>query len=224
MDYSDSGFDDFLSRSIDGTPQRNLDTGGPVSTQMRYDSAQSSGSVGDTFSVGNVLINGKDGAIELANGTNRPLLIGKDSNGNDVVKVAQPGYDAQTARDDQLSFNSLQNTLKIVKTDTLAVPVGTAVTNWVTTPHNLGFAPIPLAFLTGVGITGIFQKGNLPLPTYTSLNVEPDGTKQYGPMVTMRTWLNVAADEQNFYVLAFNSLGTAFTVNVKYYLLQESSN
>lgn len=60
-DYSDSGFDDFLSRSIDDVPQATLDSQGPSSLQTRFDASQVSGIIGDNvrvkslkdFSVGN---------------------------------------------------------------------------------------------------------------------------------------------------------------------------
>ncbi len=216
--YEDSGFDAFLSRSIDDLSQGNLDSAGPVSTQMRYDSAQSSGYVGDKFAVGNVLINGNEGAIELLDNRLKTLLVGKDSENRQVVKVAKEGFDAKTARDDELTFNSLQNNLKVVVTDSVLVTAGATPTNWATVPHNLGFAPIPLAFLNNVNLSGIAVGANIPLPTYTNLAVDT-----VGQQVIMRTWLHALADEKNLYIVAFNSTGASFNINVKYYLLQESA-
>ena len=78
-DYNDAGFDSFLSRSIDNLTQINLDSQGPVSTQMKFDSAQLSGMVGDTLQVGQVKINKTN--ITMSDGNNTRLLIGEDTGG-----------------------------------------------------------------------------------------------------------------------------------------------
>lgn len=75
-DYTNSGFDGFLSRSIDSTPQINLDSQGPVSTSIRYDSAQVSGSLGNTLQVGKVHIDGVSGRISIF-----------DDNDNEVGRI-----------------------------------------------------------------------------------------------------------------------------------------
>jgi len=53
-------------------------------------------------------------------GTNNIGLFGFDSSGNMVVKVARPGFNADTATDSQLIFNSSQNTFKIAMSGTVA--------------------------------------------------------------------------------------------------------
>lgn len=73
-DYSDSGFDGFLSRSVDSLSQTNLDSAGPMSTQMPFDRAQVTGRVGDTLTIGNVRI------------TKTGILM-SDDNGNDVLLI-----------------------------------------------------------------------------------------------------------------------------------------
>ena len=78
-DYTTSGFDGFLSRSVDDLSQANLDSAGPQTTAMRYDSAQVSGMLGDTLQIGNVKINKTN--ITLSDGTNTRLLIGEDVGG-----------------------------------------------------------------------------------------------------------------------------------------------
>lgn len=75
-DYSDAGFDGFLSRSVDNTSQNNLDSQGPITQSIRYDSQQVSGSMGDTFRVGKILIDGVKGRIS-----------GFDENGKEVVRL-----------------------------------------------------------------------------------------------------------------------------------------
>lgn len=66
--YENAGYDSFLSRSVDDNPQVNLDSQGPTSTAFRYDSGQSSGSVGDKISIGSVVIDGTKGRISIYDG------------------------------------------------------------------------------------------------------------------------------------------------------------
>lgn len=73
-DYEKAGFDGFLSRSIDDLTQTNLDSPGPMTTQIPYDRSQVSGSQGDTFVAGPVRI------------TNKGILMA-DDNGNDVLLI-----------------------------------------------------------------------------------------------------------------------------------------
>lgn len=78
--YATSGFDSFLSRSIDNLYQNNLDSQGPVSTQMRYDSSQLSGAIGDIFKIGNIVLNGRDSTITLTSeGENAKIVIDGNS-------------------------------------------------------------------------------------------------------------------------------------------------
>lgn len=76
--YETAGLDNFLSRSIDNLTQVNLDSSGPQSTQMRYDSAQSSGSIGDAIQLGKVKIDGVAGRISVY-----------DDNGNEVIRIGE---------------------------------------------------------------------------------------------------------------------------------------
>lgn len=76
-DYTQSGFDGFLSRSIDDLVQVNLDSQGPKTTQIRYDSAQVSGFQGDSFQVGPVRIT-KKGLIMADDSGTDILLIGNE--------------------------------------------------------------------------------------------------------------------------------------------------
>lgn len=75
-DYQDSGFDNFMSRSIDNTPQINLDSASPPNNAIAFDRTQTTGPVGDSFRVGNITFNGSDGTITLNDGTNDRLIIG----------------------------------------------------------------------------------------------------------------------------------------------------
>jgi hypothetical protein len=74
-DYTYSGLDSFLSRSIDETPQSNLEAAGPTSMSVAYDRNQVSGAMGDTMQVGKIQINGSDGRISIC-----------DDDGNEVAR------------------------------------------------------------------------------------------------------------------------------------------
>lgn len=76
--YSDSGYDDFMSRSIEGATAANLDqstSGGGSSRQLNFDAAQVSGSLGDILKVGNVLINGQRGRITIEDDSGNTVAI-----------------------------------------------------------------------------------------------------------------------------------------------------
>lgn len=62
-DYTYSGLDSFLSRSIDETPQSNLEAAGPTSMSVPFDRMQVSGSIGNVIRVGNIQIDGVVGRI-----------------------------------------------------------------------------------------------------------------------------------------------------------------
>lgn len=68
-------------------------------------------------------------------------LFGFDSAGNMVVKVAKPGFNADTASDANLIFNSSQNVLKVVGSGTaqLTAVLGTSVAT--SASHSLGYIP-----------------------------------------------------------------------------------
>ena len=76
-DYTTSGFDGFLSRSVDDLPQNNLDSAGPVSNSMAYDRNQVTGAIGNTIKVGNITIDGVKGRISIYDGTNEVVRIGE---------------------------------------------------------------------------------------------------------------------------------------------------
>lgn len=76
--YIDAGFDSFLSRSIDGLAQVNLNSPGPASRQISFDQAQLSGAIGDNIRVGNISINGSAGNITANDGTNDFFILGDE--------------------------------------------------------------------------------------------------------------------------------------------------
>lgn len=75
-DYTASGLDNFLSRSIDNLVRTNLDSAGPNTNQVRYDSAQVSGMLGDTLQLGVVSIT-KLG-ITIVDDNNTRVFMGDD--------------------------------------------------------------------------------------------------------------------------------------------------
>lgn len=79
--YENAGFDSFLSRSVDEISQTNLSSVGPQTTQLRFDSAQVSGALGDTLRIGRIYLNGAEGSIIMNDGNNDVLLIGEDDSG-----------------------------------------------------------------------------------------------------------------------------------------------
>lgn len=74
-DYTDSGFDGFLSRSIDNLSQVTLDSQGPVSTSQRFDSTQVSGMLGDTLQIGSILLDGAAGKITITDNSDNVVVI-----------------------------------------------------------------------------------------------------------------------------------------------------
>lgn len=76
--YQDSGFDKFLSRSIDDLVQSNLSQGGPVSQSIAYDRNQISGQLGDVLRIGSIELDGVKGRISIF-----------DESGNEVVRMGE---------------------------------------------------------------------------------------------------------------------------------------
>lgn len=79
-DYESSGFDGFLSRSIDNLTQVTLDSQGPVSTAQSFDRTQVTGALGDTLKIGGILLDGATGKITIT-----------DKSGNVVVILGELG-------------------------------------------------------------------------------------------------------------------------------------
>lgn len=80
-DYSTAGFDNFMSRSVDQTPQLNLDSSSPSNNAVAFDRTQVDGPLGDTLRLGRIYLNGADGNIIVNDTNNDRLLIGEDPGG-----------------------------------------------------------------------------------------------------------------------------------------------
>jgi hypothetical protein len=81
----------------------------------------------------------KDSRIIANDGSNNIGLFGFDDAGNMVVKVAQPGYDANSATPAQLVFNSQRLIFNVPLSITLNG--SNAYTKTVQVAHGLGYAP-----------------------------------------------------------------------------------
>lgn len=80
-DLTDAGFDSFLSRSVDQTPQLNLDSPQPYNNALPFDRTQVTGSQGDTYKMGGVSIAAQDSSITLNDGA---LNVNDSSTGSNI--------------------------------------------------------------------------------------------------------------------------------------------
>ena len=159
-------------------------------------------------------------------GTNNIGLFGFDSSGNMVVKVARPGFNADTATDSQLIFNSSQNTFKIAMSGTVAFtpangggPLYTVSSGRKTGPvvtHNLGVIPGVLAY-TQRPTTG-FNSGVLTSLPFLESNATTN--------VLINAFYSVTTTTLSF----FMDFGGGWSFNaspdfvIRYYILQETAS
>ncbi len=80
--YANAGFDSFMNRSIDMYSATNLDS---LMVNMPYwqrqlpmDTVQSSGSLGDSITIGSIILDGVTGRISV-----------EDQSGNEVVRLGE---------------------------------------------------------------------------------------------------------------------------------------
>ena len=138
-----------------------------------------------------------------------------DSSGNPILKIAKDGYDATTATNDQLIFNSSQNTFKIALTGTATIPaVNTGDSDFVSVTHNLGFIPGVQAYA--------FYNGTsyYPLPSVLPSVVT-------GEVLTVIQPENITSTTVEFWVYRGPSATVPATLpptTIKYYLLQETAS
>lgn len=166
----------------------------------------------------NVFVDSGDNQIIVAKNDVNQVLMGDQVNFGEGFYVTKEGVDAKTAKSAKdFIFNSNQNVFKIVKTDTILVDFIDAPVSVLSVAHNLGFAPIPMAFL--IGVTDGAASGNFPFPVTLGL----DTTSVPGTILNT-SYVRVASDTVNVYFEIFNATGSELGVfNVRYYLLQETS-
>lgn len=154
--------------------------------------------------------------IATDNNNNAVALFGQDSTGNTVLKVAQSGYDARTATNSQLVFNSNQDILKVVLSGTITVSI-TAGGGAVATVVAHGLSNIPMAIVYWSGSPSFWGSGNTWYPT-------PYGW-YYSSTNYFDTQYWVDSTYIHFQVEAGSATGAATgTYTFKYRLLQESAN
>lgn len=162
------------------------------------------------------------------------ISIGIQADGTSRIRVAKEGFDVTKATDAQLSFNSAQNTLKVVATGSVDLLINLPVRNGLLelqtdfstfgVTHNLGYVPTLLVFFgntNGAGVvTDYFpvSQGSIiqnEYAKYTStvykMNASVDITSLTLGIVR-HFWIDTAASTSNF----------VGTIRVKYLLLQES--
>lgn len=162
-----------------------------------------------------------NGKLNFEQDKNR--IIGRDENnlprlliladGSDfVMKVSKEGFDAVTADNDDLIFNSNQNVFKIVQTEVATLPAdatGPPYTSSVTVTHGLGYKPVVLAY-AGVGANSV----QLP---FTGYNVGASVT------ITQAYYVGfITTTQVTFHAFDINNPLSA--LDVRYYLLQESAS
>lgn len=221
-DYEDSGFDGFLSRSVDNLPQVNLDSRGPQSTAQAYDRSQVSGFLGDTFQVGGTKIS-RDNII-MNDGDTDVLLIGKGRKGEEVVKMAQPGYDVNTTGDENLIWSSAFNSFKIVKILTPTHTIGGTdlALDYFTLSfaHTLGFIP---AIIGGLSNTADGAIRPMPLEWRTSTSYSGGGNTASAAVYIDRvdtTFIYVNLYTFDIYGLSW--LAANNKLSFKFYCLRET--
>jgi hypothetical protein len=143
--------------------------------------------------------------------------------------VSQPTFDVTQATDSQLIFNSQNDVFKIVVSGTTTVTVnsgdtGTTVTT--TVPHNLGYAPVVLAYVFNPADDVGAPTGYVATP-YSSLSSSNTGstpTVQLNPIAfyfmntdTVNAYANIVCGD----VVFFSQVQGTFTF--KYFLLQETA-
>jgi hypothetical protein len=168
--------------------------------------------------------------MTMNDSANARLLIGPDSGGNIAVKVSKVGYDAATATNDQLIFNSQQDVFKIVAKYTVSFTVtcgafGEANTIFSVT-HNLGYLPLYIGSAnittnTVSGVTGIY-----PLPYFMPAGANNGtGNNIWGFLAAVVPW-TVSTTQIQFEAVvgSQNASGQTLAGSVTVYVLQETQN
>ena len=162
--------------------------------------------------------------FQLSDGTTNRLLLGKDSDGDYVLKIADEGYDAYDADDANLTFNSSQNTFKIVATGNIpfTIPSGTPstfVTNRTySVSHSLGYPPMVLGAIL---IDPLSINAVLPYQTMgTNASLGGLGAVRFSAQI--ETSINAITLVFNYYL---NGSGDPDVTSgtVRYYILQETA-
>jgi hypothetical protein len=160
------------------------------------------------------------GRLLAFDGSNNLGLFGYDDAGQVVVKIAKSGFDANSAGDSDLIFNSNQNVFKIVEKLSFAFSISSGAggsTNTLIYTHNLGYEPLIFgaATVTGGGnLSAINGTIMLPylLPGLSSGIGNISASLGISKITTTEIWIN--------YLIYLNS-SLSGTFNL--YVLQETA-
>lgn len=150
----------------------------------------------------------------------RRVLLGRGADGFYGLKVSKAGFDVYTASDDELSYNSSQNTLKVVLdgTATVVKPANDS-SAFTDVAHGLSTRPAVLAY-------ALFESDTIyeQVPTsFYRLSGADAGKLELGLYTQVDdTYVSFFVEAPNY---ASNTEYTdQVTYNFKYYLLQETAN
>lgn len=181
---------------------------------------------------GRVIKDDQNDRFYVTDSNNIPVaLLGKDSAGNIVVKVAKSGQNVITAPDNELIFNSQQDTFKIVASGTSSYSVNIAATAGIcatydtgynTIAHNLGYSPAVLVFEQNN--TAPVASGTLYSDSYTYSSTGFAYTDVYNLIYVDNTNLYLGATwRQIASASSVSAPAVTSTISYKYYLLQETA-
>lgn len=155
-DYTQAGFDKFLSRGDNQGLQGTLDNESISNNAVAFDRTQTTGRVGDKFQAGNVTVSGPTNSITVTDDNNNlRILLGQQTDGNQGITVSKEGKDANINRPKDLIFNSNQDIFKVALTGTYTWPSQGVIGANTAIPadpvvfilkdkiaHNLGITPV----------------------------------------------------------------------------------
>jgi len=163
----------------------------------------------------------KDGKLSLIKPDGAVVNITGDG-----MKVAQPGFDANTTSDANLVLTSDLNSFKIAKKGTYSytglASISNNTTDTITIPHGLGTTPVALVYVNAVAVVTL--QGGKGITTLPVDYVLP-GASQSNTIFT----LQARVDSTNLYLDFICHAGTAnnfstYTWPYTYYLLVETAN
>lgn len=152
-----------------------------------------------------------------------------------VLRVAKDGFDATTATDAQLIFNSEQNVFKIIATGTATIPLIAAQTpgnfannlTVISTGISAGTSVFSaMCFITSTEISGATPYTPLPF-TGTQLGYVPAaGPSSGGVAYTIKPYTRITAGilELVINVLTYDNSSSNGPWTLRYYILQETAN
>lgn len=110
----------------------------------------------------------------------------------------------------------------IVKQGTKTINIDATNQQSFLVPHNLGYAPVPFAFLNGVGISSLgLTNLNVPLPTF--LGASTNGLVAGAVVHTSEISCNT--DNNNLYFVVLNGTGSSLgNFTLSYYLMRITSD